>query len=482
MQNIFGHTMDQFEEDKEYMRELLLRFENNKSSNGFSFFDSSELEDIIFYYFNEGNIQKANTAIEFALDNFPEDVSFHVFKAQFFLNNGEPEKALARLNSVEAIDPSNAEVILTRANVFGAMQRHQDAIHDFLKALKMVNEDKDEIHTSIAFEYQNLRNYTKAIEHLQKALKFDPANDGLLYEIGYCYEVGEMSDKAVDFFTSVVNKDPYSFVGWYNLGMAYSNLELFEKAIDALDYSLAIDTTFIPSYFSKAQCYEQMEMYQQAINIYKQTFEFEKPDAMTLYYIGDCYTSLLRYDVAIDYYRKSIAIERQFSDAWMGIGICSVELGKYMEALVHVEQAINIESDNVEYYILLAEIHTNLGNKTKAEEAYIKASEIQPYHPEIWLDYSNLHAAEYNNYIKALEILDEGIFYQPGNSNMMYRRVAYLYLSGYIQEALTELYIALANDFKSHISLLEYDEIFMNSIEIQSTIESMRNQNFTDLS
>ncbi len=321
--------MDYFEEDKEYIRELLSRFENSKSNGGFSFFDSSELEDIIYFYFNEGQIHKANNAIEFALENFPEDTNFHVFKAQFFLNNGEPEKALARLNSIEASDPNNVEVLLTRANVFGAMQRHQDAIHDFLKALDMVDEDKDEIHTSIAFEYQNLRNYAKAIEHLRKALKIDPENEGLLYEIGYCYEVGEMSDQAVEFFTQQIDKKPYSFVGWYNLGMAYNNLELYEKAIDAFDFSLAIDPAFLPSYFSKAQSFEQMEMFQQAISVYKQTFEFEKPDAMTLYYIGDCYSSLEKFEIAIDYYRKSIALERQFADSWMGVGVCLVELNKH---------------------------------------------------------------------------------------------------------------------------------------------------------
>jgi len=473
--------MEHFDEDKEYMRELLIRFENGQSKDGFSFFDSGELEDIIYYFFNEGNIQKANEAIDFALQNFPEDINFHVFKAQYFLNNGEPEKALARLNSVESTDPMNVEVVLTRANVFSAMQRHKDAIHDFSKALHMVEEDKDEIHTSIAFEYQSMRNYSKAINHLKKALEIDPTNQGLLYEIGYCFEVGEMSEDAIEFFNTIVNTDPYSFVGWYNLGMAYSNLELFEKAIDSFDYALAIDPEFIPSYFSKAQCYEQMEMFQHAINVYKQTFEFEKPDAMTLYYIGDCYSSMEKYETAIEFYRKSISIERQFSDAWMGIGICYVELDRHAEALTHVEQALKIEPDNAEYHILYAEIQQILGNLTSAEESFLKASEIQPYHPEVWLDYSNLFASEMKDYKKALEILDEGIFYQPANIALTYRRVAYLYLSGQIKESLVELYIALTQNFKALDLLLEYDEILFNSTQINEAIESLRPPQTPDL-
>ena len=83
--------MDNYEEDQEYLRELLERFESVSGDGGYSFFDSGELEDIIYFYFSESELEKARKAIDFAIVQFPEEVSFHVFKAQYFLNNGEPE-------------------------------------------------------------------------------------------------------------------------------------------------------------------------------------------------------------------------------------------------------------------------------------------------------------------------------------------------------------------------------------------------------
>jgi tetratricopeptide (TPR) repeat protein len=468
--------MDNYEEDKEYLRELLERFETGVGEGSYSFFDSGELEDIIYYYFSESELNKARQAIDYAIGQFPAEVTFQVFKAQYFLNNGEPEKALARLNSLDALDPQNPDILLTRATVYSSLHKHADAIKEYLKALSKVDEDLDEIHTSIAFEYQNQGEYSKAAEHLKKAISLNKDNESLLYEIGYCYEMGQMSEEAVSFFTNEINKRPYSFVSWYNLGMAYTALELYEKAIDSFDYATAIDPGFTPAYFSKAQCYEQMEMFQEAINVYKHTFEMEKPDAMTYYYIGDCYASLEKYDAAIEYYRKSISLERHFSDAWMGIGLCFAEQEMHSEALSHMEQAIKLESDNAEYFIVLAETQLALGMNDEVELSYEKASELEPYHAEIWLDYSDFYADVKKDYEKALEILENGIYYQGENSSLTYRRVAYLYEAGRHKEAILELFIALTQDYEAHIQLLEYSEKAKNSPEILAVIESYKNQ------
>jgi len=459
------------------MRELLDRFEKGTDRGGYSFFDSGELEDIIFYYLGETDLTKARKAIDFAVMQYPAEVTFQVFEAQYYLNNAEPEKALARLNSLETTYPLNPDIVLTKATVLGSMHRHSDAIKEYEKALKIVDEDLEEIHTSIAFEYQNMQKYSKALDHLKKAFQLTPDDEGLLYEIGYCCEIGDMSEEAATFFLAETDKRPYSSVAWYNLGMAYSSLQLFEKSIDAFDYAIAIDPTYTPAYFSKAQCYEQMEMYIQAIHVYKQTFEYEQPDAMTQFYIGDCYSSLEKYEVAIEYFRKSVSMERHFSDAWMGIGICFSEMGRHTEALSHMEQAIKLEPDNAEYFILLAETQLALGMAEKAETAFEKASTIDPYHPDIWLDYSAFYAETHKNYTKALEVIDEGIFYQSDNSSLAYRRVAYLTEAGRIKEAIVELFIALTMDYEAHAELLEYSAAARVSNEILTAIESFRNHN-----
>jgi tetratricopeptide (TPR) repeat protein len=160
----------------------------------------------------------------------------------------------------------------------------------------------------------------------------------------------------------------------------------------------------------------------------------------------------------------------------MGIGLCFVELEQYSEALSHMEQAIKLEADNAEYYIVLAETQLALGMHDEAAISYEKASELEPYHAEIWLDYSDFYADIKKDYVKALEILENGIYYQGENSALTYRRVAYLYEAGRHKEAILELFIALTQDYEAHTQLLEYSEKARNSDEILAVIESYKNQ------
>lgn len=447
-----------FDEDEEYIQELLKRFEAGLHKGGYSFFDSSELEDIIYHYFARAEFVKANKAISFALERFPADITFEILHAQYLLNTGDAKKALVNLNHLRKKEPHNPDILLTRASVLGSMNRHEEAIREYINALELVEDDKEEIYSGIAFEYESIGDYEKATEYLKQALDADPDNEGLLYEIGYCYDLGGMSDKAVEYFESVSDKKPYSHVAWYNLGLAYSALDLYEKAIDSFDFAIAISPKFTPAYFNKAQAYEQMEMYQQAISIYKQTFEFEKPDAMTWYYLGDCYERLDRYETAIENYRKSVNLEKQFPDAWMGIGICYSELGQKAEAITHMKQAVKLEPENPEYWYIMAETLLDNSQFEEAQSAYVKVTELDPYHPEVWLDYSDFFVKAFNDFDKALELIEDGTYFQPQNASLVYRRVAYLLESGKEKEAIRELYIALSQHFDGFTELLEYSE------------------------
>ena len=74
------------------------------------------------------------------------------------------------------------------------------------------------------------------------------------------------------------------------------------------------------------------------------------------------------------------------------------------------------------------------------------------------------------DYSKALEIIEDGTYFQPQNAALVYRRVAYLLDSGKEKEAIRELYIALSQDYSGHTSLLEYSEKARYSSAVQDAI------------
>ena len=464
--------MENYEEDNEYLRELLERFENNTSQGSYSFFDSGELEDIIYHYFNEAEYAKALNAIEFAISYFPTETIFKVFMAQYFLNTGAYEKALSSLKKLHSLEPNNADIVLSLATAYSQMERPKEAIREYKRVLELTDEDADEVFKNIAFEYQNLNNAQEALLYFQRAYRYKPRkNASLLFEISYCYETLQKNEEGIQFFTDIIDKDPYCYEAWYNLGIIYNYSGLYEKAIDAFDFSIAIKPTYIPAYLIKAQ----MDMYKEAINTYKQSLDVEADDASVYYYIANCYAFSGNYDKALEYYRKALSLDRMLSNAWIGMGVSYVDMGQPAEALAHFQQGLKIEPDNVDYLILISGCYEDLSMNEAAEAAYRRAGELDPTHPDVWLDFSDFYVKTQNDYQKALDIIEEGAFHQGNNSELVYRRAAYLYLSGRVKEAIIELFIALTMDYKGHELFLEYNPRLQQSDEIIQAIQSFKN-------
>ena len=218
-----------------------------------------------------------------------------------------------------------------------------------------------------------------------------------------------------------------------------------------------------------------MDMYKEAINTYKQSLDVEADDASVYYYIANCYAFSGNYDKALEYYRKALSLDRMLSNAWIGMGVSYVDMGQPAEALAHFQQGLKIEPDNVDYLILISGCYEDLSMNEAAEAAYRRAGELDPTHPDVWLDFSDFYVKTQNDYQKALDIIEEGAFHQGNNSELVYRRAAYLYLSGRVKEAIIELFIALTMDYKGHELFLEYNPRLQQSDEIIQAIQSFKN-------
>ncbi len=68
---------------------------------------------------------------------------------------------------------------------------------------------------NIAFEYENLGDYKLAIHYLEKVLRFNPDNEPSIYEISFCFEINNATEKGIEFFTKFLDKHPYSKSAWF---------------------------------------------------------------------------------------------------------------------------------------------------------------------------------------------------------------------------------------------------------------------------
>lgn len=349
------------------------RFESMRKMGEAYYFDPEVLEQIIDFYILRSQFKKALYAANYGINQHPLHLAFNLKKAQTFTATGRLKESLTILLELERIDSFNTEVYVTIANVFSQLRDHDKAIKYYEKALSLDEFDQDdedliELQLDLALEYENIGQYHKAIQVLERVLNNNTDNEAAIYEIAYCYErIGEF-DKCIEYYNLYIDNNPYSFTAWYNLGNIYFLKKNYEKAIWAYDYSIIINENFASAYFNLGNTYMQQEDIEKAISAYKECLKIDPNDALTLCYLGEAYERTEDYETALYYYEQSKTVNPDMADAWLGIGIVKDLLGYTNQAVSFILHAVQLEPENANYKLVLGEAYFKLDRFVEAEQ------------------------------------------------------------------------------------------------------------------
>ena len=157
-------------------QELVNRFEKMLRNDKHFFFDIDEFEEIIDYYLFKNDLKNAGVSIDYSLIQHPASTSLLLKKAQLFVYSNKNEKALKILKEMDHLGYSDYDLHLIKGNLYSQLEKYEKAIEEYSKAIHG-SDDLDEIYSNIAFEYENLGKYDRAIEYLLMALDCNPEND-----------------------------------------------------------------------------------------------------------------------------------------------------------------------------------------------------------------------------------------------------------------------------------------------------------------
>lgn len=459
---------EDFDDDIQDPAELVIRFEDMIEQGKVFFFDVEEFESIINFYLETDNHSYSNLAINHAVEQHPDCVTFQLKKAQLFASTDKTRRALDILDTIEGIDSANAEIHMTRGAIYSKLKLFDQSIAEFKKALRLDSYNED-ILLNIALEHEKTGDYAKAIQYLTKALEMNPENESCLNELAFCFELTDQTDQAILYFEKFLDENPFSLDGWFNLGVAYNTQGLYEKAIDAYDYAIAIEPAFASAYFNKANSQANLELYREAINTYLETFEHEDPEALTYYYIGECYEKLEDYHQAISYYEKAIQSEDQLTDAYIGLGMAHDQLGNFRLATKYILEAIVTDPQNPEYHYFMGDIYRKNNHLADALTEYNLVSSLAPENTMIWADLAELHDLM-ENYGEALKTLQQGLQLQPDNGAIHYRFTISYERLGYANEAKHHFIAGLELDPEGYSQVFEALPHLRRKLEYQKLV------------
>ncbi|MFK5975195.1 MAG: tetratricopeptide repeat protein [Sulfurovum sp.] len=112
-------------------------------------------------------------------------------------------------------------------------------------------EDKielDEVYHNIGKDYHNNKEYDKAMEYYQKALKINSKKDKSYYNIGLIYFHRKDYDKAMEYYQEAIEINPKNSVAYNNMGIIYKNKNEYDKAIKYYQKSIKLKLNYSAFY------------------------------------------------------------------------------------------------------------------------------------------------------------------------------------------------------------------------------------------
>ena len=159
-----NNDLSSYFEDPEF-KDLLAKYEGMAESHTPTYFDAEELTDIAEYYASQGEEQKAEEAIDFALRLHPNNTDALVFKSRSLCIKGKLSEAYQVMNLIE--DPSDREVQFLKADLLIEERRMEEA-ETIYQALAETENESFEVLLDIALTYMDANQKAYAARWLEK--------------------------------------------------------------------------------------------------------------------------------------------------------------------------------------------------------------------------------------------------------------------------------------------------------------------------
>lgn len=254
-----------------------------------------------------------------------ELANWQVLTNEFF-NLGMLSEVLVIIDHVIGLGYDDEDIWITKGIIYDLMENHQETINCFKKVLE-INPDDAELWAMIANSYLQLDDIPKALESIGEGIKINSEIPKLWATKGnILLSLDSEFDEALECYNVALKLDPNDDDIWYDLSNAYSLNNQYSNALDAIDQAISINPDCSDNWFSKGIIFHYMERFKEAIEYINMGLEMGTPDFDTWGALAYSYYNLKDYENALDAINHALELEPDNSDLLMLRGMVSIEL------------------------------------------------------------------------------------------------------------------------------------------------------------
>lgn len=451
----------------------LSKFESMLKTNKVLFFDSEEFEEIILHYLDMGKASLAKKALKLALEQHPKSTGLKLVQVEMLVFDDKLDAAEKLLNELFAIEPTNEEIYIQKANIYSKRDNHEKAVELLHTALKYTDDYAD-VYNLIGMEYLFMDNLEMAKESFIKCLEEDLEDQAALYNVVYCFEFLDQNEEAITYLNKYIDRNPYSEIAWHQLGRLHYGLKQFELALRAFDYATVIDDEFLGAYMEMAKSLERLKRYEDAIECYNRTIELDDPTSYALLRIGKCHEKLGNTSLALKFFNKTVHEDPLLDKGWIAITDFYVRQKNFQKALFYVNKALQIDNENKMYWKRYAMINREMNFFEEAEAGYRKAVEFGDHELDTWLFWVDI-LQFLGEFESAIQTLLQASEYYPEEYEVEYRLAGLYFMLHEDTKGKFHIANGLRLNYNAHSILDELFPVVRNRRVVQNAINKHKN-------
>ncbi len=435
--------------DEERENRLLSRYEKMRREGSFRYLDVSEYEEIIDAYLDKGQYDKAEQTVRLSLRQHPSAFSLILKKAEIYLARADYLLALEVLNPLTRLDPNNYEVFLLRGFALTHLERKDEAIEDYDKAMRLGTGMEGDIAFQAATELEMRGYYRQALVYMEKAFEHNPFDIQAMFELAFLLQQTGQEKKAIGIYEKYLKEEPFDEGAWNNLGEVRMSTGAYEKALEAFEFQLAIHPASPDGLFNKARVLMSLERYPEAIVGFRVYLEKVPDDVEAMILLGQCYHHTGENKRALSWYKVAASEDPDDPEPCYRAARLYRTLDMNRDAEVCCLRALEIEPENAAFNF---ELFLIWGKTRPAQERLTLIQTITLQDPEnvtYRIEYLSLlyEMRETNRLHHALEEACKAL---PGHPLLLYMKGTVSFLEGRNAEGETFFAQALEKFYTGH--------------------------------
>ena len=366
--------------EKPEFKETLTRYEEMLHSGDTRYFEATDLTDIAEFYAMNGDSQRAEEALDYALRLHPDNLDALIFKSRARLINGHIHEAISIAESIT--DQGDREVMFLKAELALANQQHGIASNLLHTLVESEGYDASTFADIVDLLIDN-KQIDMANDWLEEALSRYPDKQILIESAAYSYGQQERFDEAIAAYNQLLDIDPYSNLYWEELGKIHFLREEYDKAIDAFEFAIAIngDNSHY-SLYAAANSYFNIGNYERAEEYYQQLHERYPDTVDPLFHMGMCRVNCGDDEKALDYFTQALITVLEGSEEqahiYSQLSLIFSRKGEHEKAFAYADQALAICPDNTELIIMKGHELLCQGFYDESNELFLEALALKP--------------------------------------------------------------------------------------------------------